>query len=118
MGGLITSIISAVLFVIGCFFSAVCCLPGWSVGTVVSVIGLVLSLLALKKPEGKGLAITGAIISGVVLLASIVVVILMILGVGFAAMNRPPANNQPFGPQRNNNPPFGPRNNPPPPWKR
>ena len=119
LGGFITSLASAIVFILGCFFSAVCCLPGWSVGTVISIVGLVLSLLALKKPTGKGFAVAGSIISGVVILASIVVFVLMLLGVGVAALNRPPANNPPFGPQRNNNPPFGPqRNNPPPPWRR
>ena len=54
-------------------------------GTVMAIVGLVLGLLALRKPDGRGLAIGGVVCAGVSLVITAVYILLFVAAIGVAA---------------------------------
>lgn len=52
-------------------------------GTLMAIIGLVLGILALRQPTGRGLAIGGLVCAGVSLLITALYVFSAVLGVTF-----------------------------------
>lgn len=53
----------------------------WLLGTPLAIIGLVLGLLALRRPSGRGLAIGGLVCAGASLLITALYVFSAVLGV-------------------------------------
>lgn len=91
-------------------FGAACCfcfgIASWlghAVGAVFAVVGLGLGIFGLKDPKGKGMALTGTVLSGITLLGAVIGIVLSLLGIAVFAANVPPRQNQ----QLNNPPPFG-----------
>lgn len=56
-------------------------------GTLMALIGLVLGLLALRRPDGRGLAIGGVVCAGVSLVITAVYILLFAAAIGVAAHN-------------------------------
>lgn len=56
-------------------------------GTLMAIIGLVLGLLALRQPGGRGLAIGGLVCAGVSLLITAVYVVGAVAVIGAVAAN-------------------------------
>jgi len=59
-------------------FLIMCCV--WYVAPIVSIVGLVLGIISLKKEDaGKGMAITGIILSSIALLVSAIIIVCVIV---------------------------------------
>lgn len=64
-------------------------LSGWVpiVGLVIAIVGIVLGILAVRQPRGKGLGITGIILSGLAALTGIVMLVITFVLIPSAANN-------------------------------
>lgn len=100
--GIIALVIELPSFV-GTIFGAVCCAfcgvlfwPGHGLAILLAIIGLVLGLMGMKNPAGKGASMAGSILSGVSLFLAIAAFLLNIMGFAVQAAKlplAPPAQN-------------------------
>ncbi len=87
----------------GTIFGAACCpfcgvlfWPGHGLAGLLAVIGLILGLLAMKNPVGKGVWMAGLILSAITLLLTVASILLNVLGFAMVAATQPapqPAQN-------------------------
>ena len=67
--------------VLGIVSVVFCCF--WYISIVTSVIGLILGIISLKKEDaGKGMAITGVILSGIGVVIAIFMIVCLVTPIG------------------------------------
>lgn len=54
-------------------------------GTIMAIVGLVLGLMALRRPDGHGLAVGGVVCAGVSLVITAIYILLFVAAIGVAA---------------------------------